>query len=1170
MPDDFFAGRARLIDALRGEVVGPVREGHPVDCDVEVNFTRAEEAYGPFVQAATGDEIVHRDTPLRRYGVGVLYPSGLVYDAESRTHEEEEKLPDAEAVSEELTDAEHVIEPSLVSGLAEAAEALAGARDEEPEELDLSGANLLRPSTIAVSLLCSLPEGARVAVRVAGGRYVEKVITVTGSRRQWWLRRELALEATFDAKDLLESDGSMIHPSETSAEGAEGLQLGVEIRSRPRADGRSLLTICLINRTEAGPDVPLDSQCLFQASFAVRVEAPGSEPLILAYPEGELSAVEDPEAESIALLYRDQLTYGVGHGCAADWTTPVEGAAVFEVRAEPFPIVETPSVTPDIVDAEGAPITVRMGDLADIGDNAKGYRDLERIVASYEDWIEQKSGELSDLPDRHRAAAERHLADCAEAAGRMREGLALLGSRSTDEVRLAFELANLAMLQQQLHQRRGSRAISRSKSGGIKIAEPFTEPELSSPPAGRGTWRAFQIAFLLMTIPSIVDGVHPDRERVELIWFPTGGGKTEAYLGLTAFAVLLRRLRSRDAIGLEVLMRYTLRLLTAQQFQRASGLICALELIRRDREERLGTEPFTIGIWLGKSVTPNRRADAVAIVRALKKGKTPEGGLLLTRCPWCSVEMGLPLSAGRGSWIVPGYEEVGGRVLFRCPDTRCAFSGADGLPILVVDEDLYESPPSLLIGTVDKFAMLAWEPRARTLFGIGEDGRHAVPPPGVVIQDELHLITGPLGSMVGLYEAVIEDLCSADRGDGVLVRPKIISSTATIRRYEEQVRALYARDAVSLFPPPGIEASDSFFARWATGGDGVPSPGRVYVGVHAQNLPSMMTTQVRTYSSLLQAAAGLEPEERDPWWTMMSFFSSLRELGNALTLFQSDVPDYLITIRNRLSIAREDLRRLWNIEELTSRLANDEVPRMLEKLEVEVGSERPNPIDACLASTIVEVGVDIDRLSLMTILGQPKTTSTYIQVTGRIGRRWWERPGLVVTMYNPHRPRDRSHFERFQSYHERLYAQVEPTTVTPFSPPALDRALHALMVIYARHRGSEADVESPWPPPDALLDAVHDLLLRRVKDVDPSEQEELERVFERRRREWLGWERTQWGRPFVGADDALLRSPMTYASGERNALSWPTPTSLRTVDAECMGEISVKYAMAAGDEDGSG
>jgi hypothetical protein len=243
---------------------------------------------------------------------------------------------------------------------------------------------------------------------------------------------------------------------------------------------------------------------------------------------------------------------------------------------------------------------------------------------------------------------------------------------------------------------------------------------------------------------------------------------------------------------------------------------------------------------------------------------------------------------------------------------------------------------------------------------------------------------------------------------------------------------------------------------------------------------------------------------------------------------------------------------------------------MLEKLEVEAGSERPYPIDACLASTIVEVGVDIDRLSLMTILGQPKTTSTYIQVTGRIGRRWWERPGLVVTMYNPHRPRDRSHFERFRSYHERLYAQVEPTTVTPFSPPALDRALHALMVIYARHRGPETDVESPWPPPDALLDAVHDLLLRRVKDVDPSEQEELERVFERRRREWLGWERTQWGRPFLGADDALLRSPMTYASGERSALSWPTPTSLRTVDAECIGEISVKYAMAAGDDDGSG
>jgi superfamily II DNA/RNA helicase len=320
----------------------------------------------------------------------------------------------------------------------------------------------------------------------------------------------------------------------------------------------------------------------------------------------------------------------------------------------------------------------------------------------------------------------------------------------------------------------------------------------------------------------------------------------------------------------------------------------------------------------------------------------------------------------------------------------------------------------------------------------------------------------------------------------------------------------------------------------------------------------------------MQAAANLPPEQRDPWWTTMSFFSSLRELGNALTLFQSDVPDYLITIKNRQHISSDQLRKLWNVTELTGRLSSDEVPRKLQELEVPAGSVKPYPIDACLASTMVEVGVDIERLSLMTVLGQPKTTSTYIQVTGRIGRRWWERPGLVVTMLSPHRPRDRSHFERFRSYHERLYAQVEPTSVTPFSPPALDRALHAVVATYVRHRGEAERVASPFPAPTELLDEAHELLLRRLKGIEPSEQEEFEKIFEKRRSEWEHWQRSQWGTPFATAEDGLLRSSMGYASGTAAILSWPTPTSMRSVDAECRAEITQEYAVEGGAVDGEG
>lgn len=1159
MTANHLEGRQHLIDALRDEVLGPSTAGSPIDCSKPLVFDKDEEAYGPFVQGGSGEEIVHRDTPLRRYGVGILYPAGVTTESGTWTDSEtpDEELPDAEDVEAQDAADDNVLEEDALDDIEASLLAIANAKDEEPEELDLSGANLLKPSTIAVSVRVGLAPGSTLVVHATGGRYERREVKVKGKGRDWWLRSPVEVLARFAAEKLLSPEHRLRTTTDVEATGVGKLDLQVEIRSRPEAGNITLLTVCLVNRTGVTQDRPLDEQCLFQTTFDVTVETPNHAPSILAYPE-TAGAFEDSESRSMALLYRRSLTFAVGHGCAADWSNPTEDDRVSLARAEPFPVIEIPSVTPD-VEHDGTPLVVEMTHLAGLGDVDAGRVQLHGIVSAYEEWIARRAGEVSGLPPAHADTAERHLAECRSALSRMKRGLSLVFDGEDSAISQAFALANRAMLLQQLHQRPGSRRIAFDKRSGITFSEPYVEWDPAAPKE-RGRWRAFQIAFLLMAIPSVVAGDDPDRDRVELIWFPTGGGKTEAYLGLTAFAIFLRRLRDPSDSGLEVLMRYTLRLLTTQQFQRASALLCAMETLRREHPETLGDDPLTIGIWLGRSTTPNTRTDALAVLHALQGGRDPENGLLLLKCPWCAAEMGSPLKGTGKTALVPGYEEVSGTVNLRCPDSRCPFSSPAGLPIHVVDEELYERPPSLLIGTVDKFAMLPWVPRARSLFGIGPDGKHAKSPPGLVIQDELHLISGPLGSLVGLYETVIEELCTR-RSESVAVRPKIVSSTATIRRYDDQVRALYGRADVSLFPPPGLDASDSFFARWARDEMGGLAPGKIYVGVHAPNLPSMMTTQVRTYASLMQAAADLPPEGRDPWWTTMSFFSSLRELGNALTLFQSDVPDYLITIRNRLSVPLDQVRRLWNVTELTGRLSSDEVPRRLQELEVPAGSTKPYALDACLASTMVEVGVDIERLSFMTVLGQPKTTSTYIQVTGRIGRLWGTRPGLVVTMLSPHRPRDRSHFERFRSYHERLYAQVEPTSVTPFSPPALDRALHAVLAMYVRHRGELAQVASPFPPPTELIDQAHDVLLRRLKDVDPTEQEEFERIFARRRSQWEHWQRSEWGAPSTNSANALLRSSTSYASGEQATLSWPTPTSMRSVDAECLAEITQAYAL---------
>jgi hypothetical protein len=796
-----------------------------------------------------------------------------------------------------------------------------------------------------------------------------------------------------------------------------------------------------------------------------------------------------------------------------------------------------------------------MAALAGLHPDDDGFAALERVVSLYQEWIAEREAEANGLESRYQDAAQRHLSECREAARRIQRGLSYLRE---DPVALqAFQHANHAMLLQQLRSwREPRRAQFDAASLRFRFSDPYPEPDALNPGPGRGNWRAFQIAFLLMALESAANGDVPDRRIVELIWFPTGGGKTEAYLGLAAFAIFMRRLRDPRDAGVHVLMRYTLRLLTTQQFQRAARLVCAMEYIRGNNEDELGDTAFSIGMWVGGSSSPNTRNQALSVLRKLQDRKQRATNLfVLDRCPWCGAQMG-PLkkeqvqSLTKRAPRVLGYEQRVNTVGFRCPDHKCDFSS--GLPVYVIDEDVYEVRPSIIIGTVDKFALLAWRPQARALFGLDHDGRRSHSPPGLIIQDELHLISGPLGSMVGIYEAIIEELCTDRRGQNP-VPPKIVSSTATTRRYTEQIHALYARRKAALFPPPGLDAGDSFFGRYARDEDGEMRPGHLYVGVNAPGLGSLQTVQVRLFTSLLQAPLLLDERARDPWWTLLIFFNSLRELGTTLSLFQSDIPDYQKVLINRLP--ERNWRSFWRVLELTGRANAEQVKGAITALETSYPNEDERPVDVCLASSILEVGVDIDRLSLMCVVGQPKTTAQYIQVTGRVGRRWWERPGLVATIYSASKPRDRSHFEKFRSYHEKLYAQVEPASVTPFSPPVLERALHAIITAYVRQFGDRDVIDTPFPYPAELIAQLRELLLPRVKEVDEEEVANFRRVFERREAEWKNWQPARWTVHWSDADDPLIRGAGDYVSPERRDRSWPVPLSMRNVDAGCVATI---------------
>jgi hypothetical protein len=1197
VPHDHHAGREEVLDALRAELLGPAPFGEPLEVSLSgATFATLKESYGSHVEQGTGEEVLGWDRPLQRYGVGVLFPASLSA-RQARASDPADELPalsksaDPDEVQDEDSDgmpsddvaaaADDLVEQSAVRQLAQLGKRLGnissqsdsdGSDSDGSEELNLAGANLRKPCTLGISFGVHLPPGTDLVVEAAGGRYryIEATVREDGRKRRIYVRASWRLRAEFSSGQLHAKLRRRCQPDVTDAEGLgdipQGggkLDLQVEAYARPM-EGGILVTVTLLNLskgTMSGAGAREDTRCVFQVQAAVRVQGDGAR--VLPYPRSP-HAVRDPEEESFDLLYRDQPVFAVGHGCAADWSA--EGDQITEVRAEALPTYETPSITPDVTRPDGTTLSVAIAPLAGYVEGDDGMSSLKELVDLYEDWIAARREDAVDLADEHRKTAAAHLDRCAAAAARMRVGLSLL--ESDPQARRAFQLANAAVLLQQLRSVTGTRQVTgvdRAR-GALTFSPEWAPIDPRAPSERRGRWRAFQIAFLLMSIASTADGSDEDRDVVELIWFPTGGGKTEAYLGLTAFSLFLRRLRNPDDVGVDVLMRYTLRLLTAQQFQRAARLICAMEVLRADTDD-LGTAPFSIGIWVGGSTTPNKHKQARKALSDLQKGTSDRNPFLLTSCPWCGAQMGLSdqvrASKGKSKGAsVPrllGVRRAGEEVVLHCPDAACEFSLM--LPVHVVDEAVYSHRPSLVIGTVDKFAMMAWLEEPRGLFGLAPDGTREASPPNLIIQDELHLISGPLGSLVGLYEMVIEEL-STDRRGGRDVRPKLVTSTATIRRFDEQVRALYARDRVELFPAPGLDAGDSFFSTYARDASGKLLPGRRYVGVHATNHTSLITTQVNAMAALLQAPMEMPDAGRDPWWTQLVFFNNLRELGSSLSLVASNVPMQVRSIGDRTGHDLDGMRRVREVMELTSRLQSHEVPTAIQRLEVEV-EDGNYPVDVCLASNIIEVGIDIDRLSLMVIVGQPKTTSQYIQVSGRIGRRWQERPGLVVTLLNPGRPRDRSHFEQFRAYHQRLYAQVEPTSVTPFSPPALDRALHGALVAYLRQRVDTTRVNGPSDVPQELLDEFSDLATARVATVDPSEGDVLRRLLDKRFSQMDGWGRMRWDSPFGGEEVGLLSNPGLDASHVPDAWTWPTPTSMRTVDAECEVDVTKHYAQEA-------
>ena len=814
-------------------------------------------------------------------------------------------------------------------------------------------------------------------------------------------------------------------------------------------DGARAVSVFLVNRRGAGPAGKNDEHMLFQVRLQLLYER-GFVPRPNRRGEGSVDG-----DEAIAdLQFREHFEWAVGHGVStrAVVEAAVDGSqSVRRVTTSWIPTAEVRGVKAGGVEG----VEIRMERLAELTGGDALREELRKLPKAYEAWID---GEAERDPGSagRRATRDRLVRDARRAAERIREGIQLLAA--DEEVREAFCLMNGAMAQQ-------ARQLRRLK--------PSDEP----------AWRLFQLAFVLLNLPSLADDGHPDRERVELIYFPTGGGKTEAYLGVIATALLLRRLRGASRLdggdGVAVILRYTLRLLTLDQLKRAATLICALELERRTQPERLGTTRFAVGLWVGRSATANTLKDVKDKIARFKdsRGRTGDSPFPLTHCPWCGAEIDRD-----GISLIPSRSQPEA-VRVTCIDDDCHFhvdQSPDGLPVLFVDEQIYRELPAFLIATVDKFAMMPWRGETGMLFGRAQwrsggrfygpldgaprDGRRlpeGLRPPELIVQDELHLISGPLGTMVGLYETVVEALCERRR-DGEVTRPKVIAATATVRQATQQIRALFGRgDAPAVFPPPGLDDGETFFATLDKN-----APGRLYVGLAAPGR-AMKALLLRAYLTLLGAGRhlfeernqglGLDAPERqnvDAYMTLVGYFNSLRELGGMRRLVEDEVVTRVGKISER--VPENAVAERWCLDrelqhepvELTSRETTGRIADTKSRLELAYGGK--GAVDVLLASNMISVGIDISRLGLMVVAGQPKTTAEYIQATSRVGRRAEVAPGLVVTCFNVHKSRDRSHYEHFEAYHQSFYRDVEASSLTPFSAPALERGLAGALLALTR------------------------------------------------------------------------------------------------------------------------
>ena len=1107
--------RQKILEAVRRDLIGPSSDSE------ELN-----------------------EVPTSSYITGLLYPADTAVT-------EDENYFDAEFTEKKFGETGEPMED--------------GASEEEPE--DRIKASFQKPSSIGVSFYVA-DDVQKIRANINWGQYYaeqmqDEIVKGTLDNKK---KKERTVYIREQKKEVVNIDFDDFKYSKRIPLNSNS-NIYVYVMKMQLNNGYKMVSVYLHNNDKASGEEKEYEKVMF--------------PVEMHIAEDRMSPIFVPEyiCRKVELAdeyyYKGRPVYARGRGCAATWKCLTAQVNATVVSTSFIPDHEISNVSAQIDDMpEHAFSMLQMSfpkKKSDVINN------LRTLTSMYGDWIDNILFNDNAMKDgKFKATGQAIIDKCIEANKRMNVGIDLI--ENNDKVYQAFSFMNQAMYLQ-----RSITAFSKDYGRGIPCS--LRDYMKDIPEKGRkkdhSEWRPFQIAFILLNLYGIIDGESSEREIVDLLYFPTGGGKTEAYLGLIAFTIAYRRLTAADELeyekdgGVTVFLRYTLRLLTTQQRDRLMRLIIAMESLREKNPDLYGKERISIGFWVGGNVTPNKFSDYSETDKYKKDEFTRKLTKQIIRCPYC----GKPIS--KSNYEINKKEMT---VKIHCTDPSCMFSKRSGrtMPVYLVDEEIYAKCPTVIISTVDKFARLPWSEKVGLLFGktnryctrcgyiaVGEShpGRHNADkaaglekaktmeckpfyPPELIIQDELHLITGPLGTIYGGYETVVEEMCCIEK-NGKKVRPKYIVSTATIKNAGEQIKFLYGREHFMQFPPSGFDTRDSFFIKEIplpkgnfenSSNDEIQKmisngeqPFRQYVGICASG-QSVKTTIVRLYSIILQTALDLAKNPKfedyiDPYYTLIGYFNSIRELGGAARLLDDDIVSRIRVVKNKYNSSTQRFLSFEGKKEITSRIPSWEIAQILEKLAIPYDKHKNKQecYDVISATNMIAVGMDVDRLGLMTVVGQPKQNSEYIQATSRVGRK---HPGIIFTVYNPYRPRDLSNYENFVGFHSQMYRYVEGTTATPFAARARDRVLHSLVVSLIRlqiegmaQNGAASDINDVE---QSLIENIKNKILNRVKIIAPSSYVDTKQEIDNFINTWKN----------IAKDDKLYYFVLSVADDRKRLLTY--------------------------------